>query len=64
MRPLHCLLVLLLLALPARSEQGQGPVDPGPIVVDDLRLGTYWFGARITNKDLLGKVVLVEAWGS
>jgi len=48
----------------ALSEQGQGPVDPGPITVEGLNLGTYWFAQDITKKDLMGKVVLVEIWGS
>ena len=43
---------------------GQGPVDSGPIEIGDLNLGTYWYGAKITHKDLIGKVVLVETWGS
>lgn len=64
MRPATYLLALSLFAAPATPEDGQGPVDSGPVVLDDLRLGTYWFGAKITNKDLLGKVVLVETWGS
>ena len=32
--------------------------------IDGLGLGKYWFGPDITNGDLLGKVVLVEMWGS
>lgn len=32
--------------------------------VDDLNLGTYWYGAPLEIKDLRGKVVLVEIWGS
>ena len=54
----------LLLALPALAGAGQGPVDSGPIRIDDLNLGTYWFGAKIDHRDLIGKVVLVETWGS
>jgi hypothetical protein len=49
-------LPLLLTAGPARSE--------GESRIADLRLGTYWYGAKITNADLVGKVVLVELWGS
>ena len=48
----------------AFSEQGQGPVDPGPVVINDLRLGEYWYAQDITKKDLTGKIVLVEIWGS
>jgi len=61
MRFLPCLLAL---ALPVLAEEGQGPVEPGPIVIGDLNMGTYWFGPKITDKHLHGKVVLVEIWGS
>ena len=61
MRIVACLLGL---ALTAYAADGQGPVDPGPIQIKDLTIGTYWYGQKITNKDLLGKVVLVETWGS
>ena len=37
---------------------------PDDITIDDLKLGTYWYGPQITKKDLLGKVVLVEIYGS
>lgn len=57
-------LAMLTLCTLALAEGGQGPVDPGPIGIADLRLGTYWYGARIETGDLLGKVVLVETWGS
>ncbi|MHC4954360.1 MAG: hypothetical protein ACYTGZ_10755 [Planctomycetota bacterium] len=64
MRFLPLVLALLLPALPVRAGDGQGPVKPGPIEIQDFNMGTYWFGAKITNKDLLGKVVLIETWGS
>ena len=32
--------------------------------IDDLNLGEYWYGAQLTHEDLIGKVVLVEIWGS
>lgn len=32
--------------------------------IEDLRLGEYWFGPEIDTDDLIGKVVLVEIWGS
>lgn len=57
-------LALALLAAAALPGSGQGPVDPGPILVEDLNLGTYWYGSKITHGDLVGKVVLVEVWGS
>ena len=61
MRILTCVLAL---AATLFAADGQGPVGEGPIRIQDLNLGTYWYGAKITNKDLLGKVVLVETWGS
>ena len=57
-------LAALALATIVKADSGQGPVDSGPVLVENLRLGTYWYGAKITNKDLIGKVVLVEIWGS
>ncbi|MHC4452553.1 MAG: hypothetical protein ACYS0E_20830 [Planctomycetota bacterium] len=57
-------LAALALATIVMADSGQGPVDSGPVLVENLRLGTYWYGAKITNKDLIGKVVLVEIWGS
>jgi len=57
-------LAALALATIVLADSGQGPVDSGPVLVENLRLGTYWYGAKITNKDLIGKVVLVEIWGS
>jgi len=57
-------LLSLVLTAVALAGAGQGPVEPGPIRIDDFNIGTYWYGAKITNKDLLGKVVLVETWGS
>ena len=43
---------------------GQGPVKSDNVRVDELRLGEYWYGAQLTHEDLIGKVVLVEIWGS
>ena len=61
MRYLAAALTLSTLVL---ADSGQGPVDAGPIVTDGLNLGTYWYGVRLTKKELIGKVVLVEIWGS
>jgi hypothetical protein len=55
--------VLLAAAALAAGESGQGPADENARV-DGLQLGTYWCGAKISRKDLAGKVVLVEIWGS
>ena len=54
---------LALGAASAGAEQGQGTADPDANVAG-LNLGTYWFGAEIDKRDLAGKVVLVELWGS
>jgi hypothetical protein len=32
--------------------------------LEELQLGTWWYGARVDKDDLAGKVVLVELWGS
>jgi hypothetical protein len=56
-------LATLALAAVAAAEAGQGPADPDA-KVEGLNLGTYWYGAKITHEDLVGKVVLVEIWGS
>ena len=50
---------------PAELEEaiGQGTADPNAHI-QDLSLGTYWYGAPLDKKALLGKVVLVEIWGS
>lgn len=61
--PFLCALLLVVPCAPAWAEQGQGPADANAHV-DDLSLGTWWYGAQIDKRDLLGKVVLVEIWGS
>jgi hypothetical protein len=38
--------------------------SPDNITIADLNLGEYWAGPKVSNKDLLGKVVLVEIYGS
>ena len=59
--------VMLGLSAVALSEttwdEGQGKAEPDA-VVSELRLGTHWAGPEITHEDLIGKVVLVELWGS
>lgn len=32
--------------------------------IDEISMGTYWYGKQIDKKDLIGKVVLLEIWGS
>ena len=48
----------------AVADSGQGPVKGDNVRIDDLRLGEYWYGAPLSQADLIGKVVLVEIWGS
>lgn len=48
----------------AVAEQGQGPVEGDVVRVEKLRIGEHWYGAPLTHDDLIGKVVLVELWGS
>ena len=43
---------------------GRGPQGQGPVRVADLDFGTHWFGPELRQEDLVGKVVLVELWGS
>ena len=45
------------------AEAGQGTAAEDARL-DELRFGTYWYGAPIGHEDLIGKVVLVELWGS
>ena len=43
------------------SALGEGDRKPR---IEQLDLGTYWYGAEVGLDDLKGKVVLVELWGS
>ncbi|MHC5037289.1 MAG: hypothetical protein ACYTHM_08250 [Planctomycetota bacterium] len=38
--------------------------EEGPAHISELNLGKHWYGAKIDKEDLVGKVVLVEIWGS
>ena len=55
--------VVAVLALPLRADDGQGTAAPGASV-EELNLGTYWYGVDVDRRALIGKVVLVEIWGS
>jgi len=57
------MLPALLAASLCMAESGQGTAEPG-CRVEGLNLGAYWYGAKISHEDLVGKVVLVELWGS
>jgi len=53
------LLVATFVLAPATTA-----APPDDITIADLNLGEYWAGPKISKKDLLGKVVLVEIYGS
>ena len=48
------LMAVMPVAAPAEND----------ITLDGLNLGEFWYGAEVSKKDLLGKVVLVEIYGS
>ena len=48
----------------AWADQGQVPIEGDNVRIEKLRLGEYWYGAPLSQADLVGKVVLVELWGS
>jgi len=54
----------LLAAALALAPFGAGAGAGEAITIDDLNVGTHWYGPKVTAKDLAGKVVLVEMWGS
>ena len=55
----------MALALPVAADEGRNPADDTTnSTIDDLMIGEYWFGAKIEDEDLKGKVVLFEIWGS
>lgn len=55
--------LLAVSGMRAFGADGQGPADANARL-DDIRFGTYWAGQDVTLKDLKGKVVLLEIWGS
>ena len=57
---LSCALTLI----PGTSSPPEAPAAQAEASIEGLRLGEYWYGKQITKKDLAGKVVLVEIWGS
>ena len=63
LRILGLVTLTAFLALPLAADEGQGTAAPGA-TVDELNLGTYWYGVDVDKRDLIGKVVLVEIWGS
>ena len=63
---MSALAAVLLTCLSAGDESGETPASAIPdTTLQEARLGEYWYGAPITDlKELLGKVVLWETWGS
>jgi len=57
-------MAILVSALALALGSSSAPSAPDGPTIDDLRIGEHWYGTKITRKDLLGKVVLVEIWGS
>ena len=63
--PLLSLALLTAALLLGAPKAGFGQNDPAiGSSVDEVRLGEYWYGKKIDKKDLIGKVVLMEIWGS
>ena len=60
---LGILTAVALMALPMGAYEGQGTAAPGA-TVEDLNLGTYWYGVDVDKRAIIGKVVLVEIWCS
>ena len=48
----------------ALVASGAAAAPAGEARLADLQFGEYWYGAEIDHADLVGKVVLVEYWGS
>ncbi len=66
MRTLATATLVLALGLASsgvRAEDAPAS-DTSKSTVDQLELGTYWWGAKVGIEDLRGKVVLWETWGS
>ncbi len=65
MRSLTIVLMAAAIACAAHGRIGaEEPKIDTSASIADLSLGKYWYGAKITNEDLIGKVVLFEIWGS
>lgn len=54
----------LMLLLSCVGLTAQFPVDADAgAAIEKIQMGEYWYGAQISKKDLLGKVVVLEIWG-
>lgn len=49
-------LVMAALATPSMAEAQVTSVD-------DIDLGTYWYGPQFSKEDLKGRVVFMKMWG-
>lgn len=68
MRFFCILLVAIALGFGALTVFGEdgGPGDisaTSDSKIDQIQLGTHWFGPELTVEKLRGKVVLLEIWG-
>ena len=54
------ILVTTALVTPAALRTPEAPEGH----IEQLTIGEYWMGVDVTPKDLTGKVVLLEYWGS
>ncbi len=57
-------LALLFTAALAVVPHGSVAEPANDARIEELHLGAYWYGAPLSQEDLVGKVVLVELWGS
>ena len=48
----------------ASDDEGGGATEIPDAHINEASLGTYWYGAPLDLRDLAGKVVLWETWGS
>jgi hypothetical protein len=46
------------------AEENRPTTDIPEANLQEASLGTYWYGAPIDLRDLVGQVVLWETWGS
>ena len=48
----------------ATAKPRPGVIAEGPARIEGLDFGKPWFGPTPNHRDLIGKVVLIEYWGS
>ena len=65
MKSLIPMLMIGALALVGSAVAEEADESVSDSRIEKLNLGTYWYGAKVAQpSDLVGKVVLVEIWGS